>query len=201
MNKLYYIVFLFSCFFVIKHHFPAFIPLKWQRLYLVICDCYIYKICRVYYFAFHCLDNDKIYSTTLSRNVWPSGKQIFFLKKSMHIECLALHICLPFRLKKRNNNLCKKLSIFLKNGVASTIFSNSQPFVEKLSRNSLLCKQYRCLVFNSLFLKTCYSWFEKDSLRNCHWFSKMYSYKTRGWVKKFPRSIFIQLAERQEKIK
>lgn len=125
----------------------------------------------------------------------------FFFKKSMHIECLALHICLPFRLKKRNNNLCKKLSIFLKNGVASTIFSNSQPFVEKLSRNSLLCKQYRCLVFNSLFLKTCYSWFEKDSLRNCHWFSKMYSYKTRGWVKKFPRSIFIQLAERQEKIK
>lgn len=122
-------------------------------------------------------------------------------KKSMHIECLALHICLPFRLKKRNNNLCKKLSIFLKNGVASTIFSNSQPFVEKLSRNSLLCKQYRCLVFNSLFLKTCFSWFEKHSLRNCHWFSKMYSYKTRGWVKKFPRSIFIQLAERQEKIK
>lgn len=81
----------------------------------------------------------------------------FFKKKSMHIECLALHICLPFRLKKRNNNLCKKLSIFLKNGVASTIFSNSQPFVEKLSRNSLLCKQYRCLVFNSLFLKTCFS--------------------------------------------
>lgn len=140
-------------FFFIKHHFPAFIPLKWQRLYLVICDCYIYKICRVYYFAFHCLDNDKIYSTTLSRNVWPSGKQFFLKKKSMHIECLALHICLPFRLKKRNNNLCKKLSIFLKNGVASTIFSNSQPFVEKLSRNSLLCKQYRCLVFNSLFFK------------------------------------------------
>lgn len=70
----------------------------------------------------------------------------------MHMEYLALHICLPFRLRKRNNDLCKKLFIFLKSGETSTIFSNSQPFVEILSRNSLLCNNIGVL-FLIVFFK------------------------------------------------